>query len=379
MSSKNSQKPIILAIDTSCDDTSAAVTQGTSVLSNVIASQTELHKKYGGVFPTVAKQAHKENIEPVVKASLKKALVNWEDISAIAVTVGPGLAPALEIGICYAVDLANKYNKPLVSVNHVEGHLLSVLAKSKSVKLQKKETDIEHLFPALSLIVSGGHTQFVLVKNIHEYEILGATLDDAAGECLDKIGRMVNLGYPAGPVMEEFAKQGDSSRFAFPLPMAHTKDFNLSFSGMKTHTRNLLDELNATQTFTQQDVCDFCASAQFGVFRAIMYKMGKILAQYKVNSIWLGGGVAANMTLRKMIRQTVTKHLKKTKQAAATNTSVQLLVPYTKKLCMDNAAMIGIVAGLRFMQANKNQPNTPWESLATSDLTQIERQPRLSI
>jgi len=179
----------ILAIDTSCDDTSAAVTVGRYVLSNIIASQTELHRPYGGVFPTVAKQAHRENIAPTVDLAMKKARVKWADIKAIAVTQGPGLAPALEVGIEFAQELASQYQKPLIPVNHIEGHILSVLALPKPQR--KAWQDLDSSMPetknALSVVVSGGHTEFVLIEKLGKYKVLGQTLDDAAGECLDKI------------------------------------------------------------------------------------------------------------------------------------------------------------------------------------------------
>ncbi len=345
--------PIVLAIDTSCDDTSVAVTQGWVVLANVIASQTELHQKYGGVFPTVAKLAHRENIQPTIKLALQRAKLGWPDIDLIAVTQGPGLAPALEVGILAAKQLAEKHHLPLVPVNHLEGHLLSPLAIRKGRGSNLNQQITPHL-PALGMVVSGGHSQFVLVEKIGSYHVLGQTLDDAAGECLDKIGRMLNLGYPAGPVIEEFAKKGNAKAYQFPLPLTTTKDFNLSFSGLKTFAKNKLAELtdDGKKVLSQQQVYDFAASTQFGVFRHLTYKLTKILESYQVKEVWLGGGVAANIELRKMIRKTI-KPLK-------------LKVTYSKKLCMDNAAMIGIVAG--------NQLST-----ISHKPIAIDRQPQLTI
>lgn len=343
--------PQILAIDTSCDDTSAAVTRGTVVLSNVVASQVELHKQYGGVFPTVAKLAHKENITATISLALKQAGVHLDDIQALAVTYGPGLAPALEVGIAHAKTIAEQSSLPLIPVNHVEGHLLSVLATPRA-RGSAPSVGVEPKFPALALIVSGGHTQFVLVKAINDYEILGKTLDDAAGECLDKIGRMVNLGYPAGALIEKFAKFGNKKAITFPLPLTHLKTYDLSFSGLKTFARNWVEKRSKTP-MTQQEIFDFCASIQFGVFRHICYKLEKILATYEINELWLGGGVAANINLRKMMRETSKKYGITT-----------LRVPYTKKLCNDNAAMIGVTAGL----TGKIQK-----------INEIERKPQLSL
>lgn len=339
--------PLILAIDTSCDDTSAAVTQGLSVVSNVVASQAELHKQYGGVFPTVAKLAHKENIQPVIKLALKRAGVSMAEVEAVAVTHGPGLAPALEVGLAAAKELAKKHRKPLIPVNHIEGHLVSVLAQPRS-RSTNPSSGSQPRFPALSLIISGKQSQFVLVTNIGEYQVLGASLDDAAGECLDKIGRMVNLGYPAGPVIEQFAKQGNPRAVEFPLPLTQHRTFNLSFSGLKTFARNYL----ANKKLTQQELYDFCASAQYAVFRHIIYKLEKILAEYAVKELWLGGGVAANITLRKMLRTSGKKF------------GVTVLrTPYTKRLCIDNAAMIGVVASFK--------PASP--------TLELDRQPRLKL
>ncbi len=401
--SKLQNFPTILAIDTSCDDTAAAVTCGRTVLSNIISSQTELHRPYGGVFPTVAKQAHKENIAPVVRLALKRARLTWSDISAIAVTQGPGLAPALEVGISYAKELAVEHDLPLIPVNHMEGHLLSPLAQPRK-KATTPTTDTGNSvpqFPTLGIIVSGGHTMFVLVQSFGNYLVLGETVDDAAGECLDKVGRMLNLGYPAGPVVEEFAKHGNPHRIVFPLPMTTTRDFNLSFSGLKTFARNHLPE-----QLTQQETFDWCASLQHGVFRHICHKLDKVLSAAAVGTlqnhlspktaplepsiaetlnqplffseIWLGGGVAANATLRRMIRQTLRKwhtslHKKNNSgigihvQKSEKSTTVfipPLHAPYTKRLCQDNAAMIGVAAGLQRKPA---------------DPVTVERKPRMAI
>ncbi len=345
---------LILAIDTSCDDTSAAVTLGRVVLSNVIASQTELHKQYGGVFPTVAKQAHRENIEPVVKLALKKAGVTLEQLDAIAVTRGPGLAPALEVGIEYAKKLATETGKPLIPVNHIEGHVLSVLAIPRPLKtsLENISQPPMPLFPVLSIIVSGGHTEFVKVEAPGKYQRLGWTVDDAAGEALDKFGRMVDLGYPAGPVVEELAKVGKADAFPFPVPMMSSGDYNVSFSGLKTSVRQRVEELAKAEPLSKQQVVDMCASFQFAVFRAITYKLNKILQKEQFFGIWLGGGVAANLSLRHHLRQTIHKY------------ALELTVPYTKKLCMDNAAMIGVAASF---------------GQATTNIEDVERTPRWEI
>ena len=365
---KDNQPVTILAIDTSCDDTAVALVKGEIILVNIVASQVELHKQYGGVFPTVAKQAHKENITPTVKLALKRAGLKMKDIAAVAVTVGPGLAPSLEVGINKAKDLAIEFKKPFISVNHIEGHLLSPLAKRNSVakhikgeeKVVKKVSKTK--FPILGVVVSGGHTDFVLIKAFGEYERIGFSIDDAAGECLDKIGRMVYLGYPAGPVIEEFAKNGDEDRFKFPLPITQSKDYNLSFSGLKTFARNLViklkqeAEIEGKTGLDKQTIYDVCASAQKGVFRHILHKLEKVLEKENVKEIWLGGGVAANVTLRKILRFKANQY------------GIKFKAPYSNKLCGDNAAMIGLVAAKKFERGEM--------IIKPSELEKIDRNPK---
>jgi len=383
---------ITLAIDTSCDETSVAVTCGLEVWSNVIASQTELHKPYGGVFPTVAKLAHQENMEKAVKAALTRGQIKSSDVEQIAITIGPGLAPALEVGIKYAQKLASKLNIPLVPINHIEAHLLSVHALKRPRKawqgLTFEKTRANRAteqywqglkLPALGMVISGGHTFFVLIEkspkqdqhdilrrnqndinidrqpnlkltkqdnyswlnsNKFNYKIIGQTIDDAAGEALDKIGRLVNLGYPAGPVIEQFAKLGNKQKYPFPLPMTQTQNYDLSFSGLKTYARNFTEKNWGKKAPSKEETYDFCASVQYSIFRHICYKLSKILQNDKSYSknatIWLGGGVAANRELRKMLRQSLKLYSQNPK----------LLAPQNKKLCGDNAGMIGIVATL---------------------------------
>lgn len=388
--------PLILAIDTSCDETSAAVTKGVIVLSNVVASQVDLHKNYGGVYPTLAKQAHKENIDLTIKKALAMAKTNFNKLNAIAVTQGPGLAPALEIGIAKAKILAKQYKKPLIAINHIEGHALSVLAKPSRRNLPKSLTQslaqnsLKHQqnqalkFPILAIVVSGGHTQFIYIKKIGQYLILGQSIDDAAGESLDKVGRMLELGYPAGPVVEQLAKQGNPQTYKFPLPMTTSKNYNLSFSGLKTAALNLINNTNCAVSrvspglinrLNAQQTADFCASYQQAVFKHITYKLKKLLTDLNKNhlapncvikpsqldrqaiqQIWLGGGVAANIALRAALRQTLKPF------------GLKLITPYSKKLCGDNAAMIGLTAFFKWQ-------NKKW----LRNIDQLDREPRLSI
>jgi N6-L-threonylcarbamoyladenine synthase len=356
---------VTLAIDTSCDETSVAVVENTVVLSNVVASQVELHKPYGGVFPTVAKQAHKENIDRCVTLAIKRSGKSWNEIDSISVTQGPGLAPALEVGIRKAKALAEEHSLPLLPINHIEGHVLSVLAQAGSTDAKKmterisQKVELER--PVLALVISGGHSDFIKISKIGEYQRLGWTIDDAAGEALDKVGRMLDLGYPAGPVIEEFAARGNPSTFDFPLPMTSSGDYNLSFSGLKTFARRLIEELDDESKLSKQVIYDFCASLQYAVFRHICHKLSKVLLDnHDLGQVWLGGGVAANTTLREMIRQTIRQHLKDTKQKGLNlPLSTKLKTPYSKKLCGDNAAMIGVVANVSNVEAIKDFERKP--------------------
>lgn len=357
--------PKILAIDTSCDDSSAAIVDGLKVLSNIVASQNQIHKKYGGVFPTVAKIEHKKNLDPAIHLAMKQARTNWSEIVAIAVTIGPGLAPALEVGIEKTKELAKKYHKKIIAINHIEAHALSALALSSG----KKENIVRSLaknLPSLAIVISGGHSEFILVDKIGHYQKIGQTVDDAAGECLDKVGRLLNLGYPAGPLLEKFAKKGRPGKFNFPKAMTSHSNFDLSFSGLKTAARNLILDLEKNEKLDKQIIYDLAFSLQEAVFEQISYKLERVLFsedlekriypsrdflrhlekdQIKVteiDEIWLGGGVSANMSLRKVIRKLLQKYYK------LSGKKIPLRVPYSKKLCGDNAAMIGLVANFKY-------------------------------
>ena len=336
-------------MDTSCDDTSAAITQGSTIMANVVASQVNLHKPYGGVFPTIAKQAHAELLPATIATALRQAQVTWEQIELLAVTTGPGLAPALEVGLDFVLQLAQDHQKPLLPINHILGHIVSCLAtpqrktgRTLLKKIGQKTIDTSQSnkkypaivspdkLPALAIVVSGGHTEFVLIDENLKLSILGSTIDDAAGECLDKIGRLLNLGYPAAPIVEQLAKKGDKNRFDFPLPMTNVANFNMSFSGLKTHSQRLIKRLIVEEKLDQKTINDFCASLQEGVFSHIIYKLEKLLDQIEIKELWLGGGVAANLILRAKLR------------SLARSQKLCFRAPYSSKLTGDNAAMIGV-------------------------------------
>lgn len=383
----------ILAIDTSCDDSSSAVVEGVRVLSNIVASQNQIHKKYGGVFPTLAKQAHKENLDPAIQTAMAQARVTWSEIDAIAVTIGPGLAPALEVGIAKAKELSLAHDKKIIAVNHVEAHALSPLACRGERNLSKGEDSVANThakqpqFPSLAIVISGGHSEFILVEQIGQYHKLGQTIDDAAGECLDKVGRILNLGYPAGPLVETFAKKGRADQFSFPRAMTGQANFDLSFSGVKTFARNLIAQLETEKKLTRQTIYDLSRGLQDAVFAQIIYKLERILLSSDlqngvypsrdflrhladgqapltpIKEIWLGGGVAANISLRQAIRRLLHKYYLQ----SGKKIKLQLRVPYSKKLCGDNAAMIGVVAGYKLARGE------------FAKVGEIEREPSLGI
>lgn len=375
--------PKILAIDTSCDDSSAAVVDGSVVLSNIVSSQNQIHKNYGGVFPTLAKIEHQKNLDPAIHLAMKQARTTWSEIEAIAVTMGPGLAPALEVGIKRTKALAKKYKKKIIAVNHIEAHALSPLALAKSKNL-KETKQSEKKFPNLAIVISGGHSEFILVRKIGDYQKIGQTIDDAAGECLDKVGRLLNLGYPAGPLLEKFAKKGRPGKFDFPKAMTSQANFNLSFSGLKTSARNLIATLEKQNKLDKQTTYDLALAIQTAVFEQIAYKLERILLSpnlekmlypsrdfmkhlqkgqaipTKINEVWLGGGVAANISLRKIVRKTLNKYQQ------LSGKKIELKLPYSKKLCGDNAAMIGLTATFKYSRGE------------FSKIENLDRKPNLS-
>ena len=342
----------ILAIDTSCDETSVAITDGRKVLSNVIYSQILLHKKWGGVVPSIAKRAHEERIDFVVEETFRKVgnknLCYLQNIDAIAVTQGPGLAVALEVGIKKAKELATKYNKKLIAVNHLEGHIYSAFVQNSQGNPKK-----DFKFPYLALIVSGGHTEFVIFKDHLEYEIIGQTLDDAAGEALDKAAKLLGLGYPGGPVIERLAYEvGNVDSHSFPRPMLKSKDLNFSFSGLKTSFYYFLKE-NPNKI---SEIKLLVSSFQEAVFDTLIKKTEMAIKQTGINKLIIGGGVITNKRLRNLMRALVKKY------------HGEVLFPTYKYLTGDNAAMIGVVAGFK---AGKD--------LFVKDIDELDRIPRWSL
>lgn len=346
--------PIILAIDTSCDDTSVAVLCGRQVLSSVISSQTEIHKKWGGVVPDIARRAHKENIEKVYLEALKRAHVDEEEIEFVAVTYGPGLAIALEVGIEFAKNLAYKKKKKLVPINHMEGHLLASFILNRNGQGQIKSDKDAHIFPALALLISGNHTEIVYVKNFNDYKILGETLDDAAGEAFDKVARMMNIGYPGGPIITLFASRANkkwsdiesglkernerkplaevAGRLGLPVPMMRSRDLNFSFSGLKTACLYKIKALR--EKYKNDNSWSYELSREFinAVSKSLSTKLNKAIKLHpEIKTVILGGGVSNNLYIIRDIGNLARKLGKK------------YFVPEIR-FRSDNAGMIGIAA-----------------------------------
>lgn len=316
-------KKIILAIESSCDETSAAVVvNGREVLSNVIASQIDTHKKYGGVVPEVASRMHIEVVDSVVKAALEEAGVTLKDIDAIGVTYGPGLVGALLVGLQYAKGLSAGSGIPLVPVNHIQGHISANFIQHKDLKP-----------PFVSLVVSGGHTFIVHVKGYREFEVIGQTRDDAAGEAYDKVARALGLGYPGGPKIDKLAKEGNENAIEFPRAKFHDDTLDFSFSGVKSAVLNYLNK--AKMKDEEVNKADVAASFQKAIVDVLKTNVFLTCERRNVNKIAIAGGVASNSCLR----ETLIKEGEKR--------GIEILFP-APILCTDNAAMIGSAAYFKF-------------------------------
>ena len=273
-------EPLILAIESSCDDTSAAVLRGNKVLSNIVASQ-KIHQKYGGVVPELASRAHQQNIIPVVSVALEDANIDKKDLSAVAFTRGPGLLGSLLVGTSFAKSLSMSLKVPLIEINHMQAHILAHFINDEQMQVPE--------FPFIALTISGGHTQLVLVKDYFDMEILGETLDDAVGEAFDKTAKILGLTYPGGPLIDKYAKEGDASKFNFPIPKVD--GLNFSFSGLKTNILNFITkESRDDENFVRDHMNDICASVQSTIVSILMQKVEMALAKYEVKALAIGGG-----------------------------------------------------------------------------------------
>lgn len=315
---------IILAIESSCDDTSAAVIKEGVVLSNLIATQ-KVHEQYGGVVPEMASRAHMQNIVPVVSVALQQAGITLNDLSAIAFTQAPGLIGSLLVGACFAKGLGQSLQLPLIAVHHMQAHVMSHFIE-----------DPKPSFPFLCLTVSGGHTQIVLMENYHSMRVLGETIDDAAGEAFDKTAKMLGLPYPGGPLIDKYAKEGDAKRFSFPI--SDMKGYDFSFSGIKTSILYFLQKEQKNQPdFIAQNLPDICASVQDTIIRSLMKKLEKAAKELGIKNVGIAGGVSANSALRAAL------------QAAGERNGWQTFIPKFE-YCTDNAAMIAITAHYKYIE-----------------------------
>ncbi len=355
----------ILAIDTSCDETAVAITSERRVLANVLYSQVLLHREWGGVVPSIAKRAHEERIDWVISEACRRFLrravkqngatrdvvdAAFQDIDYVAVTQGPGLAIALEVGIRKAKELARKYGKPLVPVNHMEGHIYSCFVQNG-----KGNPQTEIVFPFLALLVSGGHTELVLVKDHGSYEVVGQTRDDAAGEALDKAARLLGIEYPGGPVIERLAKiVGNKDYYNYPRPMYRSNNYDFSFSGLKTAV------LYCTKKMSDKERVDninrIASSFQEAVVDTLVKKTEDALIHLKIDHLVVGGGVIANQRLRQRMRQMIKAYNK------------TVVFPPYKYLTGDNASMIGVAAHINVMRGNY-----------LTEVETVERLPRMAL
>jgi tRNA N6-adenosine threonylcarbamoyltransferase len=321
----------LLAIETSCDETSAAVVRDGKVLSSVISSQVKLHAEYGGVVPELAAREHLRNLIPVAKSALSEVGISTEQLDAVAATQGPGLPNALLVGFKAAQAVAFALNKPFVGINHHEAHLYSPWISG-----EPPVADFSKFQPNISLIVSGGHTMLVLVESELKHRVLGSTIDDAAGECFDKTGKMMGLAYPAGPEIDRLAEQGNPVAFDFPRPLINDASDDFSFSGLKTSVRYFIRD-NPALLDDAQKIRDLCASVQAAIVEVLVKKTIRAAKRNNVRCVTASGGVTCNRALRHELTR------------ACEREGFKLLLA-EKSLCTDNAAMIGILAERKLLQ-----------------------------
>lgn len=324
----------ILGIESSCDDTSAAVIENGVILSNLIANQ-KVHSDFGGVVPELASRAHQQNIVPVISESLKQAGLQLSNIDAIAYTRGPGLLGSLLVGSSFAKGLSLGSNKPLIEVNHMKAHILAHFIKDNASTPK---------FPFLCLTVSGGHTQIVLVKSAMEMKVLGSTLDDAAGEAFDKAAKMLGIPYPGGPLIDKYAQQGDPNRFKFKV--SNMKGYNFSFSGLKTAILYFLrKEKEKSENFIEENLHDLSASIQKTIVDTLLLKLEQVVNELHINEVAIAGGVSANSELRKRLME---------KNNSAWNCHIPKF-----EYCTDNAAMIAMAGEFKYRSQIFGQLQNP--------------------
>ncbi len=318
----------ILAIESSCDDTSVSVLSSEVVKSCLISSQ-KFHGKYGGIIPELASRAHVKLISALTDEALKQSNSSMQEIDAIAVTTEPGLVGSLIVGSNFAKGLALRFNKPIIPVNHIEGHLYSGCLQDSTIT-----------FPFVTLVVSGGHTAIFNVKSYNDYEIVGLTRDDAAGEAFDKIAKLMGLTYPGGPLIDKLAKIGDDKVYDFPRSMIHSDNFDFSFSGLKTSVRYFVQK-EFPDGVPEDKMPDLAASVQSAIVDVLVHKTLSAARHYRANTIVIAGGVSANSQLREQMSTTASKF------------NIKTVAP-DMIYCMDNAAMIGFIAQKKFKEVGKS-------------------------
>jgi N6-L-threonylcarbamoyladenine synthase len=317
--------PLILSIESSCDDTSVAILRGRKVLSNVVSSQ-KIHEKYGGVVPELASRAHQKNIVPTIDVAVKNAGIELKELDAIGFTVGPGLLGSLLVGVSFAKSLALALKVPMITVNHMEAHILAHFVESEKVTPS---------FPFICLTVSGGHTQLVEVKSPYEFLVHGETIDDAAGEAFDKIAKIMGLPYPGGPVLDKLSKDGNPDAFKFSLPKVD--GYNYSFSGLKTSVLYFLQrEMKKNSSFIDENRNDLCASVQKAILDVLFVKLEVLVKDTGLNQIAIAGGVSANSELRARL-------------SLKEEIGWSVFLP-DFEYCTDNAAMIGIAGYYKYLK-----------------------------
>jgi N6-L-threonylcarbamoyladenine synthase len=334
---ESNPKATILAIESSCDDTSAAILRGDRILSNVIASQ-KVHEQYGGVVPELASRAHQQNIVPVVDAAINNAHIDKSELNAVAFTRGPGLLGSLMVGVSFAKSFAQALNIPLVEVNHLQAHVLSHFIK------EDDNSEVPQ-FPFICLLVSGGHTQILLLRSHFDIEVLGQTIDDAAGEAIDKAAKIMELGYPGGPIIDRLAKEGDPNAFHFATPHIPGNDY--SFSGIKTSFLYFLrDRLAEEPNYIELHKADLCASIQQCIVGFLIKKLEKAVKESKVRQVAIAGGVSANSLLRSELTRLGERHHWK------------VFIPKFQ-YCTDNAAMVGIAGYFKYLKGEFADQSLP--------------------
>ncbi|RKW45639.1 MAG: tRNA (adenosine(37)-N6)-threonylcarbamoyltransferase complex transferase subunit TsaD [Porphyromonas sp.] len=337
MNTKEANQLLILGIESSCDDTSAAVLRGNTLLSNVIASQA-VHKEYGGVVPELASRAHEQNILPVVSEAIKRAGISANDLDAIAFTRGPGLLGSLLVGVNYAKGLAMSLGIPMVEVNHLHAHVMAHFIEEKGEEHQSPE------YPFLCLLVSGGNSQIILCHSPYKMEIVGQTIDDAAGEAFDKCAKVMGLGYPGGPIVNRLANEGNPHAFKFAKP--NVPGYDYSFSGLKTSfLYTLRDEIKLNPNFVEENKEDLCASLQYTVIEILMKKLRLAAKELKIKHVAVAGGVSANTGLREAFVDHARRY------------GWSIYIPkfaYTT----DNAAMVAMSGHYNYLEGKQNEMDT---------------------